>query len=272
MKKLLSSLIVAVFLCSSLNVYAASVGSAETQGQGKLNLGVDQEFLFDRNMKRGTYDNGETEYKPDVKIYRTMAKISYGLFNGLDIYVRLGAADFKGDSDIKYLDSRWTNGVDIGKWKQNGDYAFAYGAGIKGAYTFMESWIIGCDVQYLRHKNDFKGTESWDAYNGAGTLQYSRSYPISGSMLFQEWQGAVYIAKKIENFTPYVGAKYSDLRTENRMQFSSSSDIYKYNSKADDNIGVFVGTDCKIAKNWNLNVEGRFIDETAMSFGASYKF
>jgi len=33
-----------------------------------------------------------------------------------------------------------------------------------------------------------------------------------------------------------------------------------------------VGTDFKITDTWKLNLEGRFVDETAMSLGATYKF
>lgn len=42
--------------------------------------------------------------------------------------------------------------------------------------------------------------------------------------------------------------------------------------KADNNVGVFIGSDYNITKNLSVNVEGRFIDETAMSIGATYKF
>jgi len=36
--------------------------------------------------------------------------------------------------------------------------------------------------------------------------------------------------------------------------------------------GVFLGTDYKLNDSWSLNLEGRFVDETAMSFAAKYKF
>jgi hypothetical protein len=269
MKRMLV-LILAFSFCMPLYVYAASIGKAETAGQGKLSIGFDQEFLFDRDMKKNTDHNGE--FTPDLEFYRSMARISYGLFNNLDVYAKLGTADFKGNSNMKYFDTGFAGGVDIGKWKQNGKNAFAYGFGIKGNYDLQDGWIIGCDAQYITHKNKFTGTESWDAYDGSGVYQYSRSYPIKGDMLFQEWQAAIYVAKKIDKFTPYVGGKYSDLRIKNKMQFHESSDKFTYKSKADDNFGVFAGLDINIIEHFNLNVEGRFIDETAMSFGASYRF
>ena len=37
-------------------------------------------------------------------------------------------------------------------------------------------------------------------------------------------------------------------------------------------VGAFVGATYEVIKNLKLNLEGRFIDETALSFSVSYKF
>jgi hypothetical protein len=269
--KRLIILCLAVILCLPAVVNAMSIGEVETQGKGKFSVGFDQEFLFDRDMKRGNKD--ELKELDDIDwFYRSMAKINYGILENLDIYVKLGTANFKSQSDGKYEDSMWVGGYDLVKWKEEGNNAFAYGGGIKGAYNINDFLILGYGAQYLRHKNSWSGKESWDAYNGSGVYQYSREYYISGDMTFQEWQIACYVAKKLGNFTPYIGSKYSDLRIENKVQFYNSTTKYTYKSKADNNVGVFVGTDYKIGDNLKLNVEGRFVDETAMSFGATYKF
>jgi len=86
----------------------------------------------------------------------------------------------------------------------------------------------------------------------------------------QEWHIAPYIAKKLGNFVPYLGVRYSDLRQNYKVVLEDESSKIKF--KADDNFGVFVGTDFKITDTWKLNLEGRFVDETAMSLGATYKF
>ncbi len=43
--------------------------------------------------------------------------------------------------------------------------------------------------------------------------------------------------------------------------------------EADSNFGVFLGTDVYVIPNrLSVNVEGRFLDETAFSLGATYRF
>lgn len=252
-----------VFLSLPLTVYAASISGPETQGQGKVAVGLDQEFVFDRDMKFDKASWGELEADETVKaeidsMYRTMVKASYGVLDNLDIYVKLGTADFKGTAVWTDPDEEWH---DVEKGKN----AFAYGFGAKGTYELKDGWLVGADLQYLRHKNKSNGS-AFDALNPSDTDSWH------GTATFQEWQVAPYIAKKIGNFVPYLGVKYSDLRIKDKGIVDDDGEENTWKFKADDNVGVFVGTDYKIAENWKLNIEGRFVDETAMSLGATYKF
>jgi len=252
-------------------VHAASIGGAETQGKAKLAIGLDQEFVFNRDMAlKKPIDPpallSETTHDLKIdKLYRTMAKINYGLLENLDIYVKLGTADFKDRN--KWLRTWPTPGLwDRGDREINGEIAFAYGFGTKGTYSLKHDWIIGCDIQYLKHKNHFRGENSWD---DSANLLWGES--VKGDSTFREWQVAPYIVKKIGDFVPYLGIKYSDL-TEKYNMLSGADDEEIWKFKAHDNVGIFVGTDCKISEKWKLNLEGRFIDEKAMSFGATYRF
>jgi hypothetical protein len=252
MKKLIVLSLAALF-CLPLSSYATSIGGAETQGKGKLAVGLDQEFIFDRDMKSaGLPYVAEVKDAKIDKLNRTMLKTSYGVFDNLDVYIRLGVATNGKGEDKEYVSGVY-DGMDSYKYKN----AFAYGFGLKGTHPLKDGWLIGMDLQYLRHKNS--STETWtDAAGNADTT--------SGRATIQEWQVAPYAAKKLGNFIPYLGCKYSDLR----VNYKEPDFWEKY--KADDNVGVFVGTDYKIGNHWKVNLEGRFVDETAMSFGATYKF
>lgn len=261
-----------IFLCLPLAVYAASIGGAETQGQGKFSIGLDQEFVFDRDMKFKSIDPalgpGETlEMKTEIdKMYRTMVKTNYGVLDNLDVYIKLGIADFESKTNYTWRDTT-TGDWEKGNMKLKGDNAFAYGFGAKGTYNLEDDLIIGCDIQYLRHKNDYKGTGSWE--DSAGL---SDEESFKGKITFQEWHVAPYIAKKLESFVPYFGVKYSDLRQEGKIEQEDGDEDEKVKYEADDNFGVFLGTDYKLGENWALNLEARFIDETAISFGGTYRF
>jgi hypothetical protein len=70
------------------------------------------------------------------------------------------------------------------------------------------------------------------------------------------------VTKELDRFIPYVGVKYSDAK----LTSGEPKEV------ADENVGVFVGTDFSITDSLVLNVEGRFVDETAVSFGVTYEF
>ncbi len=257
MKKLIVLSLITL-LCLPLAVYAASIGGAETQGKGKFAIGLDQEFVFSRDMKLDKI-SGDTaaalaakgittgRIKLD-KSLRTMYKVSYGLLDNLDFYVRLGFADSK--TEVNY-----TQAGNNYKGIYDSDIGFAYGCGLKGTYS-LDNWLVGVDLQYLRSRQDWTPA---DDFEGEGD-----------KITIQEWQVSPYVGYKIGNFVPYLGVKYSDLRMKAEWGGDDSGEWEK--AKADDNFGTFLGLDYKPSDNWTLNIEGRFIDETAMSVGATYKF
>ena len=294
MKKIFLAVLVSV-LFLPIVVHASSIGGAETQGQGKISVGYDGEYIFDRDFKekKGSSVNDiSDEYTVDVewktaveidKMYRNMVRISYGVFDNLDIYLKLGTADLELKQTYtesgSIPDAEWTGVLEKGTSKINADAAFAYGIGAKGTVSLSESLFLGCDIQYIRHKNDFTGKGTWTEYNydedtGDLTEEYQASADYKGDITFQEWQVAPYVAAKLGNFVPYLGVKYSGVVTRIKYASVSGDDDDEDNAKdrADDHVGVFVGTDFKITENWKLNVEGRFVDETAVSMGLNYKF
>ena len=74
---------------------------------------------------------------------------------------------------------------------------------------------------------------------------------------------APFVAKDFGKFVPYAGVKYSDVQIE--MDGGETLN-------AENNVGVFVGADFKFNPTFSLNMEGRFIDETAMSLAAAFTF
>jgi hypothetical protein len=247
----------AIVLFSPQSLYAASIGGAETLGQGKLAVGFDQEFGFNRKMKyhKMSVTDSSNEFK-DAKIknmYRSMGKISYGVIDNIDVYAKLGAANF--DFEGKQYD----NGVYNSKADYKGKYAFAYGFGLKATHNFQDGWLVGLDAQFLNHKNNYKA--NWEDVDGD-------KGSFSGKITTYEWHVAPYVGKKIDKFIIYAGGKYSDLRTKDKISDGS----WWMKTKAKHNFGVFTGLDIKMIEHVTVNVEGRFIDETAMSAGLSYKF
>jgi opacity protein-like surface antigen len=255
MKKIIFLALMVLF-CSPLTAYAASIGDPETQGQFKFDIGLDQEFVFVRDLELKSISpppsGGEVTNSKVKNMYRTMLKGSFGVFDFLDIYIKLGATDYEVKNNIEYIGYE----QDL---KAKTRWGFAYGGGLKVAYVFKNGFLFGGDVQYLRHRQKIR-TNIKDTVGSDDTF--------SGKATFQEWQVAPYVGIKIGNFTPYLGVKYSDVRIKNK--FEDVDAMIKF--KADDNVGAFVGISYKIMEKLKLNLEGRFIDETAMSFSFTYKF
>ena len=255
-----------MILCLPITIYAASIGGADTVGQGMFSISASQDLIFGRD---GEYTGGietsstETiEMSSDEKINRTMVKGSYGLLEGLDIYALVGTSDF--NSNLNWTVSNPGNTFS-GKIEPEGDYGFTYGFGMKAKKEFETDWILGCDVCYFRHENDFDGTNSWNINN----VPYTES--VSGSATFGEWDVAPYVAKRMGDFVPYLGVKYSDVKTKYNLEWEEGdSDICKFSSE--NNVGMFLGTDWELNDTWSLNLEGEFINEKAVSFALVGKF
>ena len=271
MKRFFLLLNLVIFLCLSIvvqGVHAADIGGTGTVGQGNLGLSAYQDSILGRDGKytRGieTGPNETMEMVSDTKINRTMIKCSYGLFDWLDFYAMAGASDFKSNIDATIGNS---SGQTLeGKFKINGNHGFTYGLGMKAEKEFENpAWILGCDFRYLEQRNDFDGTFGM-AMNG---VSYEES--INGDATFREGHFAPYLAKEIWNLVPYFGVKFSNVWTEYNLEWENGeSDTCKFSAK--NNVGMFLGIDWELNDAWSLNLEGRLIDEQAVSVAINYKF
>ncbi len=286
MRKLIIFLLI-VLLINPLMVYAASVGGALTQGKGKFSVGIDGEYISNRETERESFDisdivgtpssSMEQKFKFD-NFYRGGIKLTYGLLQYLDVYARIG------ESGFNYSDMSLDGAISpvslpfSGHAKIKGKNGLFWAAGLKGSYPVLKTWYLGCDAQYLRQDNLYKGSGDAQGPSIPGGFMAMR---WNGKMTFQEWHIAPYLAKKFSTdkfgaFTPYVGGRYSyfglrdKVRTREMLDASILLQTRRYT--ADDNWGPFCGLDYSLGEHLTFNVEGRFIDENALSFATTYKF
>ncbi|MBF0387991.1 MAG: hypothetical protein HQL20_09095 [Candidatus Omnitrophica bacterium] len=306
-RKLLLGLVALVFTATTAS--AASIGRVKTLGQGKFAVDQFNDVVLDREMKAktqsesgtlsgsynllnsngvavatitnlsATYGISSTD-QPDLdKVYISGAGFTYGLLDKLDIYARLGVSggDLKGGSGTATFTGTATNvkvnGVNYGPvtvsqrldatWKEELKQGLAYALGLKYTEPFSNGLIAGMDLLFLGQENKFKNTID---YTLSGDIVGSGSYSENGKGRMYEWQAAPYIAKEMGAFTPYAGVKYS------QVSLRSNVDGEKTKFSSENNAGVFLGTDINWGKSVIINFEGRFIDETALSARATFKF
>lgn len=275
-------------------VLAASVGNtADTQGgSGKFSLGLEYDGIFNRDMKvkSGSYKQTEAgmaskETYPfsgdsinDVKMRsnRFFLKGSAGVHPNLDFYVKLGVSDLTWKQ--KYL----SPGVSAERDKIDGDHGFAWGIGAKAKiYETSGGLRFMADAQYMRYKVDgdyrVNGTDLKEVIMDSDPSITDPVYNTKTTL--QEWQIALYVNKTFGQFSPYAGMKYSDAILNNELNISFTDSIgflskkFETKYRADKNIGIFIGADIHIiSKKLSMNIEGRFIDETAVTVGMNYRF
>jgi len=286
MRKLIIFLL-AVLLVNPLIVYASSIGGSLTQGKGKFSVGLDGEYVSNRETERESLDisnvvsvpssSMEQKFKFD-NLYRGGIKLSYGLLKYLDIYARLG------ESGFNYSDMNLDGAISpaslpfSGSAKIKGKNGLVWAAGLKGSYPILKTWYLGCDAQYLRQDNLYKGSGDVQGAPIPGGFLAMR---WNGKMTIQEWHIAPYLAKKFSTdkfgaFTPYVGGRYSYFGLRDKIRTFETGDasiiLQTRRYTADKNWGPFCGLDYSLGEHLTFNVEGRFIDENALSFATTYKF
>jgi len=262
MRKLAVLMLCTVFLFFPVVfVNAATIGGAQTQGQNQFSVGINQQIVFDKDLKLKKLfpDSGTKISDSEIDaMNRTQAKISYGILENLDIYTTIGIADLK-------TEENWlTAAAERGSIAADTKTGAVWGLGLTGVIGPGDDWSMGADLQYLTHRNKYNKGRI-DNQTSPGD-----SEDFSGKMTVKEWQIAPYMAKKIGGFTPYLGLRYSDMRINDK--YTASSGDTQEKKEADDNVGIFIGTDYSITDNWKVNLEASFVDDTAISFGTSYRF
>lgn len=243
------ALSLAFVLCVPFASYAAPVGNiaspAVEKGKFGIKAGAEADFVFSREL-----DVEDEDVELEANFYT--AKISYTLLDRLDIYAILGSLS-GAEVTEKYGSTTLKYGVDD---------AFVWGAGLTVlAYEWDNGFRVGIDGKY---RSSEPGISS---INLNGT-DYSL---VDSEGSFKEWQFALAVSKQFGKFIPYAGVKYSDMELSAKGTISGT--VYQTDKVGGKNLtGLFVGASFLPKDNISINIEGRFIDETAMNVGLSYKF
>lgn len=268
MKKiLLTGLVLAV-----AGVFGVS-GSASCAG--KFTIGLEESYIFEREMEIpvGTFPSDVDANMELNDLGRTVLRVGYQVFKNLNIYTKLGVTNDGGGFEMTAT-GPWVDypvpgesGTVTEKMEYEADSAFVWALGFKLVFPLQNRWMIGIDAQYLTHENDYSGEMAVRFYDDAGVLMPAYSIDDftndAGSSTITEWHVAPFVAKDFGRVVPYLGFKYSELEInpDNEDSFS-----------AEENIGIFAGANFKLTDRFYLNLEGRFIDETAASLAAMFTF
>jgi len=257
--KRIGIIVVAILIIAS-PVFAASITNAvKPLGHMKFSIAAEDNYIFSRDIKKP-----ENRTKFEIEdMNQVYANLGLGITPCLNIYTKLGISD---SGEIQ--DETTSAAIQ----KITTDYGFLWGVGASYAKEISAGWKIGVDAQF----------NWWKA--GVDTVTYNdlSATSVSGDIINFEYQATPFVTKRIEIpqynwvMNPYLGVKFSYFKTK-------TDDQIKYNAaggdrstswtlRGDDYVGIVVGSDLEINDKIALQVEGRFIDETAITAGGTYKF
>lgn len=253
--------------------FAGTVGNTATlkdpKGEGAFSLkksknfaikaGVDAEFVFDRDIKASAAVNSEIT---NAQWY--MGKISCVLFNRVEPYVKLGVA---------HMNVKWNE--DGKNAKLESDNGFAWSLGSKALVWDFERPNLRLVADGYYRIADLSAEKGY--YNGA-TLAME---PANSRFFIREWQISLIAATDIDvsamsdasdflgvtRIVPYAGVKYSDISGRLRMIWTSGNYNNPGQIRSKHKFGLVAGCDFVGPNSVSLNLEGRFIDETAITAG-----
>jgi predicted small secreted protein len=265
MKKF-ATLIVA--LVASAALYAAPVGNTSAPDliqEGfficcdswvNFRVGYEGDFVADGRMKQFEQGHGRVDtYQQDTN----SGTVTLNILDRLDLYGVFGSsrtqADWRFDDAVAGTVTR----IDM-----QTKYNFLWGA---GARAILYEW---CNTSL-----GVGGRYSSANYRPVWMTSDGLVQPVSGTHCsWREWQVNLDVSYKIDLFTPYIGIKYSNAQTKlKNFTVPISSDLTGSNSfKNRVPVGLYVGCALSTGKYFMLNIEGRLIDEEAVTISGDFRF
>lgn len=248
------------------NVFAGDVAIAHrvdsrSKEVRKLIIDVTVSKIIGRELSNSNSDSnklsgGDEEY----------VRLSYAYSDSFQPYLKAGSS---------YLEQESKNEDISGMGKRDLEYEYdrglGYGGGVCGIIPLKDSLFFGYDGQYVISGHDIKNI----VHSGEDAAQEE------GKIRFKDWHTALYLANDFDIsrnliITPYAGLRYSkadlDIKKNIRYVVSEGAVESTGTTESENNLGIFAGIDSSFYDKFNLGVQGRFLDETAVSLTGKVKF
>lgn len=220
-----------------------------------LRMGYEGDFVGDELLKQTAEGSGRV----DNYIQNTNSgTLTFTIVDRVDIYGVFGSSRMEADWRFS------SAGGTVSRAQLQSKYRFLWGVGARGILYEWGCAILGVGGRYS--SSILK--PSWMTINGT---------PVSvsgGQVHWREWQIDLDFAYKIELFTPYVGVKYSNVQTKlNGFAVRiANNGVGSLHMESWTPVGVVVGCTLTTGKYFMFNVEGRLIDEEALTISGDIRF
>ena len=218
-------------------------------------IGYEGSFTTDARMKQtsesfGKVDNFHQEYNAGT--------FTLNILERVDIFGVFASARMKADWRISPV-------AEAMRIEAQSRYRFLWAAGGNILLFDWGNTGFGIAGRYTSTNPDLE----WLAGNGTG-------FATTGAKFrYCQWQVDLAFSHRIDIFIPYVGIKFSGSRarirtlTSRSIANNGSGSIHMRNK---DYVGAVIGTTLTSGKCFMLNIEGRFVDEEAVSITGEFRF
>lgn len=218
-------------------------------------FGYEGDFVADSRMEQeGAGHSRVDSYEQETN----SGTATLCLLNQVDIFTVLGSSRTR--TDWRFVDG----GGSTHRAELETLYNFLWGVGARAILWSCGNASFGVGGRYESANYD----PVWLTIDG--NIQSA-----SGTHLrWREWQINGDLSYKIDIFSPYIGAKYSNVRSKiGNFSVAISNDGSGSNEFENrTSVGVFIGCSLSTGKYFMLNVEGRLIDEEAVTISGDLRF
>lgn len=219
-----------------------------------VRAGYEGDFVADARMEQYAESTGRVDcYSQETNA----GTATLNFVDRLDLYGILG-------SSRTCADWRFTINGDTHRAQIETLYNFLWGIGARGILYESGCATFGVGSRYEQAHYD----NMWLTIDGlvqhvAGTFLHWRSFQIDADVAYQ-----------IDIFSPYIGIKYSYVRAKIGNFATPIADngggIDQFKNRTA--VGVFIGCSLSSGKYFMLNIEGRLIDEEAVTISGDFRF
>lgn len=231
---------------------------AEGKSDTSLRLGYIGDFIVDRKQQVRNQKQLQTE-------------IAQRDFNGVECTLNLyNRFDFMGRLGYANCNTRWSVGQNSDlRLATRDDFAWAFGA--KAMINQWEKTTLSISGSYMWGNAKVERAET----TGVGFTPIGQQYVLNQNVHQREkkWNFGATIGHQIENLMPYIGLQYIQDKTYFKENITLANQVVSLpNFSSRKKVGTVVGIGLAAGKKATLNLEGRFLNESALTLTGQARF
>lgn len=219
-------------------------------------IGYEGDFVADGRMKQHKEGHGRVDsYEQDTN----SATVTLNILDRVDVYGVFGSSKTSAEWRFTDLPAGIVHNIEVETF-----YSFLWAA---GARAIVYEW---CNTSL-----GLGGRYSSSHYHPVWLTTDGINDPAEGARFrWREWQINLDVSYKIDLFTPYIGIKYSNAKTQLNHFLTpiASKGIGSNEFKNRVPVGLYLGCALSTGEYFMLNVEARLIDEDAVTISGDFRF